>query len=135
MVVSTFLRNRESYCHRVVTEVIQIGRTAIPVGLNATGCMQDLSADFSTPEGARKVVKLKAFSKFENTTEALAAAAALVDSKLSKGACLAISCAVSCEDCSVECMYSISLQHGVFFTMSCHDPSRLRYLLQDSRSS
>ena len=48
--------------------------------------MQDLSADFSTPEGARKVVKLKAFSKFENTTEALAAAAALVDSKLSKGA-------------------------------------------------
>lgn len=47
--------------------------------------MQDLSADFGTPEGARKVVKLKAFSKFENTTEALAAAAALVDSKLSKG--------------------------------------------------
>ncbi|KAL3156979.1 Nucleolar protein 58 [Trebouxia sp. C0009 RCD-2024] len=46
---------------------------------------EDLSADFSTPEGARKVVKLKAFSKFENTTEALAAAAALVDSKLSKG--------------------------------------------------
>lgn len=32
-----------------------------------------------------QVVKLKAFSKFENTTEALAAATALVDSKLSKG--------------------------------------------------
>jgi nucleolar protein 58 len=31
------------------------------------------------------VVKLKAFSKFENTTEALQAAASLVDSKLSKG--------------------------------------------------
>jgi hypothetical protein len=30
-------------------------------------------------------VKLKAFSKFENTTEALAAATAIVDSKLSKG--------------------------------------------------
>jgi nucleolar protein 58 len=30
-------------------------------------------------------VKLKAFSKFENNTEALAAAAAMVDSKLSKG--------------------------------------------------
>ena len=30
-------------------------------------------------------MKLKAFSKFENTTEALAAATALVDSKLSKG--------------------------------------------------
>ncbi|DBA95235.1 TPA: Nucleolar protein 58 [Trebouxia sp. C0006] len=46
---------------------------------------EDLYKDFSTPEDARKVVKLKAFSKFENTTEALAAAAALVDSKLSKG--------------------------------------------------
>ena len=32
-----------------------------------------------------QVVKLKAFSKFENTTEALQAAASLVDSKLSKG--------------------------------------------------
>lgn len=32
-----------------------------------------------------QVVKLKAFSKFENTTEALAAATSLVDSKLSKG--------------------------------------------------
>ena len=31
------------------------------------------------------MVKLKAFSKFENTTEALAAATSLVDSKLSKG--------------------------------------------------
>ena len=50
--------------------------------------LQDLYKDFSTPEDARKVVKLKAFSKFDNTTEALAAAAALVDSKLSKGACM-----------------------------------------------
>ena len=32
-----------------------------------------------------QVVKLKHFQKFENTTEALAAATALVDSKLSKG--------------------------------------------------
>ena len=33
-----------------------------------------------------QVAKLKAFSKFENTTEALQAAASLVDSKISKGA-------------------------------------------------
>lgn len=32
-----------------------------------------------------QVVKLKAFSRFDNTTDALAAATALVDSKLSKG--------------------------------------------------
>ena len=47
--------------------------------------MQDVWSDFETPEAAKKVVKLKAFSKFENTTEALQAAASLVDSKLSKG--------------------------------------------------
>lgn len=35
---------------------------------------------------ALQVVKLKAFSKFENTAEALQAAASLVDSKISKGA-------------------------------------------------
>ena len=46
---------------------------------------QDVWSDFETPEAAKKVVKLKAFSKFENTTEALQAAASLVDSKISKG--------------------------------------------------
>eukprot|EP00894_Picocystis_sp_ML_P003271 jgi/Pico_ML_1/53788/g431.t1 len=46
---------------------------------------KDLGKYFSTSEGANKFVKLKAFSKFENTTDALAAATALVDSKLSKG--------------------------------------------------
>lgn len=38
------------------------------------------------PRVLPQIVKLKAFSKFENTTEALAAATALVDSKLGKGA-------------------------------------------------
>jgi nucleolar protein 58 len=38
-----------------------------------------------TNKPKQQVVKLKAFDKFENTTEALAAATALVDSKLSKG--------------------------------------------------
>ena len=39
-----------------------------------------------------QMVKLKAFGKFENTTDALAAAASLVDSKLSKGECPLPSC-------------------------------------------
>ncbi|KAL2643099.1 hypothetical protein R1flu_010686 [Riccia fluitans] len=47
--------------------------------------VEDLWKDFETQESARKVVKLKAFSKFANTTEALGAATALVESKLSKG--------------------------------------------------
>ncbi|KAL3696368.1 hypothetical protein R1sor_010444 [Riccia sorocarpa] len=47
--------------------------------------VEDLWKDFETQENARKLVKLKAFSKFANTTEALGAATALVESKLSKG--------------------------------------------------
>lgn len=40
--------------------------------------------EFETPEKANKVVKLKHFEKFQDTTEALAAATALVEGKLSK---------------------------------------------------
>ncbi|KAF5202237.1 Nucleolar protein [Thalictrum thalictroides] len=47
--------------------------------------VEDLWKQFSSPESARKVVKLKAFTKFENTSEALSAATLLIDSKLSKG--------------------------------------------------
>ncbi|KAK4393813.1 putative nucleolar protein 5-2 [Sesamum angolense] len=46
---------------------------------------QDLGKEFATPDSARQVVKLKAFSKFENTSEALSAATLLIDSKPSKG--------------------------------------------------
>ncbi|KAK6790415.1 hypothetical protein RDI58_014215 [Solanum bulbocastanum] len=47
--------------------------------------VEDLSKEFTTSDSARKVVKLKAFSKFENTSEALSAATLLIDSKPSKG--------------------------------------------------
>ncbi|CAI9108940.1 OLC1v1008653C2 [Oldenlandia corymbosa var. corymbosa] len=47
--------------------------------------VEDLSKEFSTADSARKIVKLKAFSKFENISEALAAATLLIDSKPSKG--------------------------------------------------
>lgn len=47
--------------------------------------VEDLWKEFSTSDSARKVVKLKAFSKFENTSEALSAATLLIDSKPSKG--------------------------------------------------
>ncbi|KAA8545007.1 hypothetical protein F0562_019776 [Nyssa sinensis] len=47
--------------------------------------VEDLWKEFSTAESARQVVKLKAFSKFENTSEALSAATLLIDSKPSKG--------------------------------------------------
>ncbi|KAL6139312.1 hypothetical protein ACLB2K_064589 [Fragaria x ananassa] len=44
----------------------------------------DIAKEFETGESARKVVKLKAFSKFENMSEALEAATMLIDSKTTK---------------------------------------------------
>jgi len=46
--------------------------------------VDNLYHEFETPEQANKVVKLKHFQKFEDTTEALAAATATVEGKLSK---------------------------------------------------
>ncbi|KAB5556321.1 hypothetical protein DKX38_007230 [Salix brachista] len=46
---------------------------------------KDLGKEFSSPDSARKVVKLKAFSKFENTAEALEAATKIIESSTSKG--------------------------------------------------
>ncbi|KAH9605852.1 hypothetical protein KSS87_012488 [Heliosperma pusillum] len=47
--------------------------------------IDDLWKEFSSTDAARKVVKLKAFDKFENTAEALSAATLLIDGKPSKG--------------------------------------------------
>ncbi|KAK7264266.1 hypothetical protein RJT34_31872 [Clitoria ternatea] len=47
--------------------------------------VEDLWKEFSNADNARQVVKLKAFSKFENTSEALEAATLLIDGKASKG--------------------------------------------------
>ncbi|KAL1438977.1 hypothetical protein MTO96_047454 [Rhipicephalus appendiculatus] len=44
----------------------------------------NLFKDFETPDKASRVVKLKHFEKFEDMTEALAAATAAVEGKMSK---------------------------------------------------
>lgn len=46
--------------------------------------VDDLAADFETPEKAKKLVTLKKFSPFNNTADALKSATALIESKLSK---------------------------------------------------
>nr|XP_015801955.2 nucleolar protein 58 [Nothobranchius furzeri] len=46
--------------------------------------VDSLYKEFETPEKANKIVKLKHFEKFQDTTEALAAATALVEGKISK---------------------------------------------------
>jgi len=45
---------------------------------------RDFAADFATPELANKMVKLQGFMKFEDTTEALAAATAATEGKMGK---------------------------------------------------
>ncbi|KAL6902146.1 hypothetical protein ACP4OV_005022 [Aristida adscensionis] len=47
--------------------------------------VEDLWKDFTTSDAARRVVELKAFNKFENTSDALSAATLIIDSKPSKG--------------------------------------------------
>ncbi|GAB4835904.1 Ribosomal RNA processing protein 1 A [Ancistrocladus abbreviatus] len=47
--------------------------------------VEDLWKEFATADSARKIVKLKAFDKFENTAEALSSTTLLIDSKPSKG--------------------------------------------------
>ncbi|KAL8171243.1 hypothetical protein V2J09_023047 [Rumex salicifolius] len=47
--------------------------------------VEELQKEFSSADSARKIVKLKAFDKFENTAEALSAATLLIESKSSKG--------------------------------------------------
>lgn len=45
---------------------------------------EELCKEFETPKDARKMVKLEAFSKFENTAKALESAAALLEGKMAK---------------------------------------------------
>uniref|UniRef100_A0A0D9VTZ8 Nucleolar protein 58 n=1 Tax=Leersia perrieri TaxID=77586 RepID=A0A0D9VTZ8_9ORYZ len=47
--------------------------------------VEDLWKEFTSSDSARKVVELKAFNKFENTSDALAAATSIVDSRPNKG--------------------------------------------------
>lgn len=47
--------------------------------------VEDLWKEFTTSDSARKVVELKAFNKFENTSDALSAAILIIDSKPTKG--------------------------------------------------
>uniref|UniRef100_A0A1J3DP86 Nucleolar protein 58 n=1 Tax=Noccaea caerulescens TaxID=107243 RepID=A0A1J3DP86_NOCCA len=47
--------------------------------------VEDLGKEFASPDSARKMVKLKAFDKFDNTSEALEAVAKLLEGTPSKG--------------------------------------------------
>lgn len=46
--------------------------------------LDELSRDFEDPKSAKKILKLKAFSKFENTAEAVEAATSIIEGNLAK---------------------------------------------------
>ena len=60
------------------------GYALFKVKANKLGEVSDIWKEFQTPESASSIVKLKAFSAFENTTEAVVAASNLVDVGLDK---------------------------------------------------
>ncbi|KAI9332050.1 hypothetical protein BDR26DRAFT_909154 [Obelidium mucronatum] len=56
-----------------------------PAGYALFKMKDDIFKYFETPDAAAKTLKLKAFQKFENTTDAMSAVTALVEGKVSKG--------------------------------------------------
>ena len=67
-------------------------RGSLPLQVAPRPCSAPCLSTALCPLLYPQIVKLKAFSKFENTTEALSAAASLVDSKLSKGGWVVCAC-------------------------------------------
>ncbi|CAL1681591.1 unnamed protein product [Lasius platythorax] len=96
---------------------------------------ENLYKDFQTPEDASKIVKLKYFHKFENTTEALVATTALVESKLSKSlkktlrnSCTEIHEQLAVSDAKLGCLIRDKLQ------LSCVSNTAVQELMRCIRS-
>uniref|UniRef100_A0A0D3FIG8 Nucleolar protein 58 n=1 Tax=Oryza barthii TaxID=65489 RepID=A0A0D3FIG8_9ORYZ len=81
----------EPRCSRAVREMLVLFETPAGFALfkvldeGKLDKVEDLWKEFTTSDSARKVVELKAFNKFENTSDALSAATLIIDSKPTKG--------------------------------------------------
>jgi NOP5NT (NUC127) domain len=64
----------------------------------------DLGDQFDSPAKAAKMVKLLAFSAFEDTASAVAAAADMVEGKMGKVSALLLCCCVHSSDCYMAMM-------------------------------
>jgi nucleolar protein 58 len=68
---------------------------------------EDLHKDFSSLEKANAMVQLNAFRRFKDTTDALSATTALVESKLSKGLSRFLKKSIVKEVCCCVCVSSV----------------------------
>ncbi|XP_050455845.1 nucleolar protein 58 [Cataglyphis hispanica] len=96
---------------------------------------ENLYKDFETPEDASKIIKLKHFHKFEDTTEALAATTALVESKLSKSlkktlkfSCTEVHEQLAVSDAKLGCVIRDKLQ------LSCVSNTAIQELMRCIRN-
>lgn len=97
--------------------------------------IDNLYKDFETPDAASKVVKLKHFEKFNDTTQALAAATATVEGKMSKSLKKVLKKIVA-KDIHQELAVADAKLGGVIkekFSLSCVTSSAVQELMRGIR--
>ncbi|VVC37123.1 Hypothetical protein CINCED_3A024879 [Cinara cedri] len=96
--------------------------------------VSDLYSYFESPEDCSKIVKLKHFQKFEDTTEALASAASLIEGKLCKSLKKVIKSHVNSTDSLMVADPKLGVAIKEKFNVSCVSSSSSSDLLRCIRS-
>ncbi|XP_025412633.1 nucleolar protein 58 [Sipha flava] len=96
--------------------------------------VNDLYSHFQTPEESSKIVKLKHFQKFEDTTEALASAASLIEGKMCKSLKKVIKSHVNTTDSLMVADPKLGSAIKEKFNISCVSSSSAGDLLRCIRS-
>lgn len=96
--------------------------------------VSDLYSHFQSPESSTKIVKLKHFQKFEDTTEALSSAASLIEGKLCKSLKKIIKTHVNSTDSLMVADPKLGSAIKEKFNISCVSSSSASDLLRCIRS-
>ncbi|XP_025196168.1 nucleolar protein 58 [Melanaphis sacchari] len=96
--------------------------------------VSDLYSHFESPEATSKIIKLKHFQKFDDTTEALASAASLIEGKLCKSLKKVIKSHVNSSDSLMVADPKLGAAIKDKFNISCVSSSSAADLLRCIRS-
>lgn len=96
--------------------------------------VSDLYSHFESPEATTKIIKLKHFQKFDDTTEALASAASLIEGKLCKSLKKVIKSHVNSSDSLMVADPKLGAAIKEKFNISCVSSSSAADLLRCIRS-
>jgi len=96
--------------------------------------VSDLYSHFESPEATTKIIKLKHFQKFDDTTEALASAASLIEGKLCKSLKKVIKSHVNSNDSLMVADPKLGAAIKEKFNISCVSSSSAADLLRCIRS-